>query len=142
MINIFLCFIGILFIVIVVNSFVILGNLGEGGFIGFLLILNYILGILFVFSFFIINVILIIVGWKFFSRMIVIYIVIIIIVSLIFFDLIYIFGLGIYDNFINLIFVGLMLGIGFGLVIIVYSILGGIFVIVCIILKYSEMKML
>ena len=67
-INIFLCLIGTLLIAIAVNSFVIPGNLGEGGSIGLSLILNYTLGISPAISSFIINALLIIVGWKFLSR--------------------------------------------------------------------------
>ena len=139
MINISLCLIGTLLIAIAVNSFVIPGNLGEGGSIGLSLILNYTLGI-FALSSFIINAILIIVGWKFLSRTTAIYTAITIAASSIFLDLTHTFGLGIHDNFINSIFAGLMLGIGSGLVITAHSTLGGTSVIARIISKYSEMK--
>ncbi|MDU2776802.1 MAG: YitT family protein [Staphylococcus epidermidis] len=120
MINISLCLIGTLLIAIAVNSFVIPGNLGEGGSIGLSLILNYTLGISPALSSFIINAILIIVGWKFLSRTTAIYTAITITASS--------------------IFAGLMLGIGSGLVITAHSTLGGTSVIARIISKYSEMK--
>jgi len=140
MINISLCLIGTLLIAIAVNSFVIPGNLGEGGSIGLSLILNYTLGISPALSSFIINAILIIVGWKFLSRTTAIYTAITITASSIFLDLTHTFGLGIHDNFINSIFAGLMLGIGSGLVITAHSTLGGTSVIARIISKYSEIK--
>lgn len=83
-INILLCFVGTLIIAIGVNSFVIPGNLGEGGSIGLSLILNYTLGISPALSSFIINVILIAVGWKFLSRTTAIYTTITITASSIF----------------------------------------------------------
>ena len=142
MINISLCLIGTLLIAIAVNSFVIPGNLGEGGSIGLSLILNYTLGISPALSSFIINAILIIVGWKFLSRTTAIYTAITITASSIFLDLTHTFGLGIHDNFINSIFAGLMLGIGSGLVITAHSTLGGTSVIARIISKYSEICLL
>lgn len=63
--NIIFCLLGTLIIALGVNMFVIPGNLGEGGAIGLSLILNYTLGISPALSSFIINAILIVVGWKF-----------------------------------------------------------------------------
>ncbi|SUM68321.1 membrane protein [Staphylococcus saccharolyticus] len=123
-INILLCLVGTLIIAIGVNSFVIPGNLGEGGSIGLSLILNYTLGISPILSSFIINAILIAVGWKFLSRTTAIYTTIIIIANSIFLDLTKSFGLGIHDNFISSIFAGLILGIGSGLVLTAQSTVG------------------
>ena len=119
--------------------FVIPGNLGEGGAIGLSLILNYTLGISPALSSFIINAILIVVGWKFLSRTTAIYTAITITASSIFLDLTEHF-LGIHENFINSVFAGLLIGIGSGLVIAAQSTLGGTSVIARIISKYSEVK--
>ena len=138
--NVIFCLLGTLIIALGVNCFVIPGNLGEGGAIGLSLILNYTLGISPALSSFIINVILIVVGWKFLSRTTAIYTAITITASSIFLDLTEHFGLGIHENFINSVFAGLLIGIGTGLVIAAQSTLGGTSVIARIISKYSEVK--
>ena len=113
--NVIFCLLGTLIIALGVNCFVIPGNLGEGGAIGLSLILNYTLGISPALSSFIINAILIVVGWKFLSRTTAIYTAITITASSIFLDLTEHFGLGIHENFINSVFAGLLIGIGTGL---------------------------
>ncbi|WP_367122067.1 YitT family protein [Staphylococcus capitis subsp. urealyticus] len=138
--NVIFCLLGTLIIALGVNCFVIPGNLGEGGAIGLSLILNYTLGISPALSSFIINAILIVVGWKFLSRTTAIYTAITITASSIFLDLTEHFGLGIHENFINSVFAGLLIGIGTGLVIAAQSTLGGTSVIARIISKYSEVK--
>ena len=88
--------------------------------------MNYTLGISPALSSFIINAILIVVGWKFLSRTTAIYTAITITASSIFLDLTEHFGLGIHENFINSVFAGLLIGIGTGLVIAAQSTLGDI----------------
>lgn len=63
--NICFCILGTFLIAIGINTFVIASNLGEGGTVGISLNLKYTLGWSPAITSFIINVILIIIGWKF-----------------------------------------------------------------------------
>ncbi|MCD8785484.1 YitT family protein [Staphylococcus gallinarum] len=138
--NICFCILGTFLIAIGINTFVIASNLGEGGTVGISLNLKYTLGWSPAITSFIINVILIIIGWKFLSKTTAVYTLITVISSSLFIGLTENLTLNIDSDFINTVFSGVLIGIGSGFVISAHSTLGGTSVIAKIINKYSEIK--
>lgn len=138
--NICFCILGTFLIAIGINTFVIASNLGEGGTVGISLNLMYTLGWSPAITSFIINVILIIIGWKFLSKTTAVYTLITVISSSLFIGLTENLTLNIDSDFINTVFSGVLIGIGSGFVISARSTLGGTSVIAKIINKYSEIK--
>ncbi|GEQ06801.1 YitT family protein [Staphylococcus gallinarum] len=138
--NICFCILGTFLIAIGINTFVIASNLGEGGTVGISLNLKYTLGWSPAITSFIINVILIIIGWKFLSKTTAVYTLITVISSSLFIGLTENLTLNIDSDFINTVFSGVLIGIGSGFVISARSTLGGTSVIAKIINKYSEIK--
>lgn len=138
--NICFCILGTFLIAIGINTFVIASNLGEGGTVGISLNLKYTLGWSPAITSFIINVILIIIGWKFLSKTTAVYTLITVISSSLFIGLTENLTLNIDSDFINTVFSGVLIGIGSGFVISARSTLSGTSVIAKIINKYSEIK--
>ncbi|MCU5746308.1 YitT family protein [Staphylococcus sp. SQ8-PEA] len=138
--NIIFCLLGTFLIAIGVNTFIIASNLGEGGTVGISLNLKYTLGLSPALTSFIINIILIIVGWKFLSKTTAIYTLVTVIASSVWLALTESFNLHLQSDFINTIFGGVFIGIGTGFVISARSTLGGTSVIAKIIDKYTEVK--
>lgn len=138
--NICFCILGTFLIAIGINTFVIASNLGEGGTVGISLNLKYTLGWSPAITSFIINVILIAIGWKFLSKTTAVYTLITVVSSSLFIGLTENLILNIDSDFINTVFSGVLIGIGSGFVISARSTLGGTSVIAKIINKYSEIK--
>lgn len=138
--NICYCILGTFIIAIGINAFIIASNLGEGGTVGVSLNLKYTLGLSPALTSLIINLILIVVGWKYLSKTTAIYTLITVISSSFFIGITEPFNLHIESDFINTVFSGVLIGIGSGLVIAARSTLGGTSVIAKIINKYSEIK--
>lgn len=65
--NIVKIIVGVFIFLLVVNVFVILNNLGEGGVIGLIMMFYYLFGWILVVIIFIFNGILFIIGYKFFD---------------------------------------------------------------------------
>lgn len=138
--NIIFCLLGTFLIGVGVNAFIITANLGEGGTVGISLNLKYTLGLSPALTSFIINIILIAVGWKYLSKTTAIYTLITVIASSVWLALTESFNLHLESDFINSIFGGAFIGIGTGFVISARSTLGGTSVIAKIIDKYTEVK--
>lgn len=138
--NIIFCLLGTFLIGVGVNAFIIAANLGEGGTVGISLNLKYTLGLSPALTSFIINIILIAVGWKYLSKTTAIYTLITVIASSVWLALTESFNLHLESDFINSIFGGAFIGIGTGFVISARSTLGGTSVIAKIIDKYTEVK--
>lgn len=138
--NIIFCLLGTFLIGVGVNAFIIPANLGEGGTVGISLNLKYTLGLSPALTSFIINIILIAVGWKYLSKTTAIYTLITVIASSVWLALTESFNLHLQSDFINSIFGGAFIGIGTGFVISARSTLGGTSVIAKIIDKYTEVK--
>lgn len=138
--NICFCILGTFLISIGINAFVIASNLGEGGTVGISLNLKYTLGLSPALTSLIINMILIVIGWKYLSKTTAVYTLITVISSSAFLGLTESFNMHLESDFINTVFSGVLIGIGSGLVISARSTLGGTSVIAKIINKYSEIK--
>lgn len=138
--NIIFCLLGTFLIGVGVNAFIIAANLGEGGTVGISLNLKYTLGLSPALTSFIINIILIAVGWKYLSKTTAVYTLITVIASSVWLALTESFNLHLQSDFINSIFGGAFIGIGTGFVISARSTLGGTSVIAKIIDKYTEVK--
>ncbi len=138
--NICFCILGTFLISIGINAFVIASNLGEGGTVGISLNLKYTLGLSPALTSLVINIILIMIGWKYLSKTTAVYTLITVISSSAFLGLTESFNMHLESDFINTVFSGVLIGIGSGLVISARSTLGGTSVIAKIINKYSEIK--
>lgn len=138
--NICFCLLGTFIIAIGVNTFVLASNLGEGGTVGISLNLKYTLGLSPALTTLIINMILIIVGWKYLSKTTAVYTLVTVVASSLFLGITEPLKLNLESDFINTIFSGVLIGIGTGFVISARSTLGGTSVIAKIINKYSEIK--
>lgn len=132
--------IGLFVFLFVVNMFVILIGLGEGGVMGILIILYYIMYFLMGSINFILNGILFIVGYKFLEKKIIIYMMIMIIIIFIFFYVIEGWGFYFYEEFIGMVFVGVLLGVGIGMILWVGGIIVGLVIIVWILNKFLNWK--
>lgn len=138
--NIIYCLIGTFINAIGVNCFLLGSNLGDGGTVGISLSLMYAFGLSPAWTSFIINTVVVFVGWKFLSKTVAVYTVISNTALSLFLHLTENINLGV-DNFvINSLFGGAVIGIGAGLVISTGSTLGGTSVIAKIVNKYSEIK--
>ncbi|WP_210139392.1 YitT family protein [Staphylococcus sp. GDY8P120P] len=138
--NICFCLLGTFIIAIGVNTFVLASNLGEGGTVGISLNLKYTLGLSPALTTLIINMILIVVGWKYLSKTTAVYTLVTVVASSLFLGITEPLKLNLESDFINTIFSGVLIGIGTGFVISARSTLGGTSVIAKIINKYSEIK--
>jgi len=138
--NVCFCLLGTFIIAIGVNTFVLASNLGEGGTVGISLNLKYTLGLSPALTTLIINMILIIVGWKYLSKTTAVYTLVTVVASSLFLGITEPLKLNLESDFINTIFSGVLIGIGTGFVISARSTLGGTSVIAKIINKYSEIK--
>lgn len=138
--NILIGAIGAFFNAFGVNCFILSSKLGEGGTIGLSLILKYTLELSPALTSLIINIIVIMIGWKYLSKQTAIYTLITVVITSIFLDLTEPLTLGLNDPMVNAIFAGAFIGIGAGLIIASGSTLGGPSVIAKIINKYFNIK--
>lgn len=138
--NIILCLIGTLINAIGVNGFLLGSNLGDGGTVGISLALKYAFGFSPAITTLLINVVLIIIGWKFLSKKVAIYTVISNTTLSLFLGLTKDINLGIDDFVINSVFGGAIIGISVGIVLSTGSTVGGPAVIARILNKYFGFK--
>lgn len=138
--NIILCLIGTLINAIGVNGFLLGSNLGDGGTVGISLALKYAFGFSLAITTLLINVVLIIIGWKFLSKKVAIYTVISNTTLSLFLGLTKDINLGIDDFVINSVFGGAIIGISVGIVLSTGSTVGGPAVIARILNKYFGFK--
>ena len=138
--NIILCLIGTFINAIGVNGFLLGSNLGDGGTVGISLALKYAFGFSPAITTLLINVVLIIIGWKFLSKKVAIYTVISNTALSLFLGLTKDINLGIDDFVINSVFGGAIIGISVGIVLSTGSTVGGPAVIARILNKYLGFK--
>lgn len=138
--NIILCLIGTLINAIGVNGFLLGSNLGDGGTVGISLALKYAFGFSPAITTLLINVVLIIIGWKFLSKKVAIYTVISNTALSLFLGLTKDINLGIDDFVINSVFGGAIIGISVDIVLSTGSTVGGPAVIARILNKYFGFK--
>ncbi|MCD8839579.1 YitT family protein [Staphylococcus arlettae] len=138
--NIILCLIGTFINAIGVNGFLLGSNLGDGGTVGISLALKYAFGFSPAITTLLINVVLIIIGWKFLSKKVAIYTIISNTALSLFLGLTKDINLGIDDFVINSVFGGAIIGISVGIVLSTGSTVGGPAVIARILNKYFGFK--
>lgn len=138
--NIILCLIGTFINAIGVNGFLLGSNLGDGGTVGISLALKYAFGFSPAITTLLINVVLIIIGWKFLSKKVAIYTVISNTALSLFLGLTKNINLEIDDFVINSVFGGAIIGISVGIVLSTGSTVGGPAVIARILNKYFGFK--
>lgn len=138
--NIIICLIGTFVNAVGVNCFLLGSNLGDGGTVGISLALKYALDLSPALTSFIINVILIIIGWKYLSKTVAIYTVISNSSLSLFLALTKHINLGIDDFVINTLFGGAIIGASVGFVLSTGSTVGGPAVIARILNKYFGFK--
>lgn len=138
--NILIATIGSFFTAFGVNCFVISSNLGDGGTVGLSLLLKYSLNLSPALTSLIINLIVIMIGWKYLSKKTAIYTLLTIITTSIFLDLTESLSLNLNDSMVNAIFAGVFIGLGSGMIIISGSTMGGPSVIAKIINKYLNIR--
>ncbi|MCD8819821.1 YitT family protein [Staphylococcus gallinarum] len=138
--NIIICLIGTFINAIGVNGFLLGSDLGDGGTVGISLALKYSLGFSPALTSLIINVILIIIGWKYLSKTVAIYTVISNTALSLFLELTKNVNLGIHDFVINSVFGGAIIGISVGFVLSTGSTVGGPAVVARIFNKYFGFK--
>lgn len=138
--SIVICILGALINALAVNCFVLSSDLGEGGTIGISLALKYTLNLSPALTSFIINVVVILVGWKYLSKTTAVYTLIYNIFISVFLGLTEMFNFNIDDFMINSLFGGVLIGVGAGLVIATGGTVGGTSVIAKMFNKYFDIK--
>ncbi|WP_050613399.1 YitT family protein [Bacillus testis] len=115
--ELFMIMVGSFLFAIAVNSFIIAGNLAEGGVTGVTIVLYYlfqwppsVMNLL-------INSVLLVIGYKFLDRKTILYTIIFIIFSSIFLSLTESWGVHTDNVFINCIFGGIFMGAGIGVIV-------------------------
>ena len=138
--NIIVVTIGAFFNAFGVNCFIVSSKLGEGGTVGLSLLLKYTADLSPAITSFVINIIVIAIGWKYLNKVTAIYTLITVAVTSLFLDLTESLTLGLDDSMVNAIFGGVFIGLGAGMIIASGSALGAPSVIAKIINKYLNIK--
>ncbi|WP_436865776.1 YitT family protein [Mammaliicoccus sciuri] len=123
-----------------VNAFIISANLGEGGVTGVSLILLYAFDISPAWSTFILNVILIALGYKFLSKRSTVYTIIAVIAISVFLGLTDSWVVHTNEILINTIFGGFMVGLGIGLIVLSGGTTAGTTILARIAHKYLDVN--
>ncbi|HCN59847.1 MULTISPECIES: YitT family protein [Mammaliicoccus] len=123
-----------------VNAFIISANLGEGGVTGVSLILLYAYDISPAWSTFILNAILIALGYKFLSKRSTIYTIIAVIAISVFLGLTGSWVVETHEILINTIFGGFMVGLGIGLIVLSGGTTAGTTILARIAHKYLDVN--
>ncbi|GGI42745.1 YitT family protein [Mammaliicoccus stepanovicii] len=123
-----------------VNAFVISANLGEGGVTGLSLILLYAFDISPAWSTFILNAVLITLGYKFLSKRSTIYTIIAVIAISVFLGLTESWAVETHEILINTIFGGFMVGLGIGLIVLSGGTTAGTTILARIAHKYLDVN--
>lgn len=123
-----------------INVFMISGNLGEGGVTGLSIIFLYAFGIPLAISTLILNGLLLIIGFKFLSKRAMYYTIFAVILMSMFLGLTESWGIENDEIMLNVLFGGLFIGLGNGLVIRIGATTAGSAIIGRIANKYLDMK--
>lgn len=123
-----------------VNMFVIPIGLGEGGVTGISIILYYTTHLSTGITNFILNGILLIVGYKFLEKKTIVYTMITIIATSIFLHVTEGWGLHLHEELIGMVFAGVLLGVGIGMILRVGGTTAGSAIIARILNKFFKLE--
>lgn len=140
LINIVTIIVGSFLFAIGVNTFMIAGNLGEGGVTGLAVILYYAFDISPAISNFLMNAVLLVVGFKFLSRRSMYYTIVVVILTSLFLWLTEDWQIQTDQILINTVFGGLFVGLGIGLVIRIGATTAGTTILARLVNKYMDIN--
>ena len=138
--NLALVLIGTFIFSIAVNSIVIPNQLGEGGVTGITLLLFYIFDISPALSNFIINAIIMLVGWRFLEKETIFYTIVAIISMSLFLEFIFLPSFIPTNSLLGPLASGFLIGLGIGIVILGHGTTAGVDIIALIINKYLGLQ--
>ncbi|MBA5728770.1 YitT family protein [Aerococcaceae bacterium INB8] len=138
--NLALVLIGTYIFSIAVNSIVIPNQLGEGGVTGITLLLFYIFDISPALSNFIINAIIMLVGWRFLEKETIFYTIVAIISMSLFLEFIFLPSFIPTNSLLGPLASGFLIGLGIGIVILGHGTTAGVDIIALIINKYLGLQ--
>ncbi|TVT27802.1 YitT family protein [Salinicoccus cyprini] len=140
LINIATVIIGSFIFAIGVNSFMIAGNLGEGGVTGLAIILYYAFDISPAVSNFVLNSILLVIGFKFLSRRAMYYTIVVVFLTSFFLWLTETWRIQTDEILINTVFGGALVGLGIGLIIRIGATTAGTTILARLVNKYMDVN--
>ncbi len=140
LINIITIVVGSFLFAIGVNTFMIAGNLGEGGVTGLAVILYYAFDISPAISNFLMNAVLLIVGFKYLSKRSMYYTIVVVILTSLFLWLTEDWQIQTDQILINTVFGGLFVGLGIGLIIRIGATTAGTTILARIVNKYMDIN--
>ena len=138
--NLALVLIGTFIFSIAVNSIVIPNQLGEGGVTGITLLLFYIFDISPSLSNFIINAIIMLIGWKFLEKETIFYTLVAIVSMSLFLEFVFLPSFIPTNSLLGPLASGFLIGLGIGIVILGHGTTAGVDIIALIINKYMGLQ--
>ena len=138
--NLALVLIGTFIFSIAVNSIVIPNQLGEGGVTGITLLLFYIFDISPALSNFIINAIIMLIGWRFLEKETIFYTIVAIISMSLFLEFVFLPSFIPTNSLLGPLASGFLIGLGIGIVILGHGTTAGVDIIALIINKYLGLQ--
>lgn len=138
--NLALVLIGTFVFSIAVNSIVIPNQLGEGGVTGITLLLFYIFDISPALSNFIINAVIMLIGWRFLEKETIFYTIVAIISMSLFLEFVFLPSFIPTNSLLGPLASGFLIGLGIGIVILGHGTTAGVDIIALIINKYMGLQ--
>ncbi|WP_338489063.1 YitT family protein [Ruoffia tabacinasalis] len=138
--NLALVLIGTFIFSIAINSIVIPNQLGEGGVTGITLLLFYVFGISPSLSNFIINAIIMLIGWKFLEKETIFYTLVAIVSMSLFLEFVFLPSFIPTNSLLGPLASGFLIGLGIGIVILGHGTTAGVDIIALIINKYMGLQ--
>ncbi|HBY89359.1 MAG: YitT family protein [Ruoffia tabacinasalis] len=138
--NLALVLIGTFIFSIAVNSIVIPNQLGEGGVTGITLLLFYIFDISPALSNFIINAVIMLIGWRFLEKETIFYTIVAIISMSLFLEFVFLPSFIPTNSLLGPLASGFLIGLGIGIVILGHGTTAGVDIIALIINKYLGLQ--
>ena len=139
-INLALVLIGTFIFSIAINSIVIPNQLGEGGVTGITLLLFYVFDISPSLSNFIINAIIMLIGWKFLEKETIFYTLVAIVSMSLFLEFVFLPSFIPTNSLLGPLASGFLIGLGIGIVILGHGTTAGVDIIALIINKYMGLQ--
>lgn len=138
--NLALVLIGTFIFSIAINSIVIPNQLGEGGVTGITLLLFYVFDISPSLSNFIINAIIMLIGWKFLEKETIFYTLVVIVSMSLFLEFVFLPSFIPTNSLLGPLASGFLIGLGIGIVILGHGTTAGVDIIALIINKYMGLQ--
>lgn len=138
--NLALVLIGTFIFSIAVNSIVIPNQLGEGGVTGITLLLFYIFDISPALSNFIINAVIMLIGWRFLEKETIFYTIVAIVSMSLFLEFVFLPSFIPTNSLLGPLASGFLIGLGIGIVILGHGTTAGVDIIALIINKYMGLQ--